>query len=110
MGIDDPWVVVSGAGGALGSALAAYYGSRGEHVLALDRQFELVSTLPANLTQRTVDLLLEHDVRNIISDTLTDSDKISLLINAVGQIRNEPLLAYRGGKLVTHSLETWRRS
>jgi 3-oxoacyl-[acyl-carrier protein] reductase len=40
---------------------------------------------------------------------LGTSDGISLLINAVGQIWNEPLLVFRGAKLVTHSLDTWRR-
>jgi 3-oxoacyl-[acyl-carrier protein] reductase len=103
----DSWVVVSGAGGALGSALAMHYGSLDRKVLALDRQFKHGVSPHASVTQRTVDLLLEAEVRSVLDEILVER-QASLLINTVGQIWNEPLLALRGGKLATHALETWR--
>jgi 3-oxoacyl-[acyl-carrier protein] reductase len=106
MAKDDRWIVVSGAGGALGSGLAAHYGNQGRRVLALDRRFD--PTPPKCITVRRVDLLVENDVRQAIAETLGASDGISLLVNAVGQIWNEPLLAFRGTKLATHNLDTWR--
>jgi 3-oxoacyl-[acyl-carrier protein] reductase len=103
---DDRWVVVSGAGGALGSALAHHFASRGCRVLGLDRTFDGAAPVPG-VTARTVDLLIEADVRQALADAIPD-EGIALLVNAVGLIWNEPVLALRGAKFVTHSLETWR--
>jgi 3-oxoacyl-[acyl-carrier protein] reductase len=105
---DDQWVVVSGAGGALGSALAHHFASRGRRVLGLDRRFD--GAAPASgMTARTVDILIEEDVRQALADTIPGNEGIALLVNAVGLIWNEPVLALRGAKFVTHSLETWRK-
>jgi 3-oxoacyl-[acyl-carrier protein] reductase len=106
---DDRWVVVSGAGGALGSALVAHYGSRGRRVLALDRHFEPAAAPSGRITSRSVDLLAEQDVCAALAENLGEADRISLLINAVGQIWSEPILAFMAGKLATHDLDTWRR-
>jgi 3-oxoacyl-[acyl-carrier protein] reductase len=105
---DDPWVVVSGAGGALGSALAAHYGRRGRRVLALDRQFGSEHPAIVNTTTSTVDLLVDDEVRRVIGQSIAFGSGISLLINAVGLIWNEPLLAMHGGKVVEHTIESWR--
>jgi 3-oxoacyl-[acyl-carrier protein] reductase len=105
---DERWIVVSGAGGALGKGLAAHYGNQGRRVLALDRRFDATETTPNGITIRTVDLLAEEDVRQAIAESLGASEGISLLVNAVGQIWNEPLLVFRGAKLATHNLDTWR--
>lgn len=105
---DTGWIIVSGAGGALGAALAAHYGARGRRVLALDRQFE--TGLERNgVVGRVIDLLAEDQVRATIANDVGANDSVSLLINAVGLIWNEPLLGFREGKLATHSLESWRR-
>src|SRR5216683_1020460 len=104
---DDGWVVVSGAGGALGRALVSHFAARGSRVLALDRKFDAAAPL-SGVTARTVDLLIEADVRQALADTIPASASIALLINAVGLIRNEPILALRGAKFATHSLESWR--
>ena len=103
---EDRWVVVSGAGGALGSALVAHYGRQGRRVLALDRQFDRDDASHEGITIRIVDLLMEEDVSRVIGEI---ADGISLLVNAAGQIWNEPLLAFQGGKLLTHSVENWRK-
>jgi 3-oxoacyl-[acyl-carrier protein] reductase len=101
------WVVVSGAGGALGSVLALHFASQGHRVLGLDRTFDAAA--PAQgVTARIVDLLIEADVRQALADAIPTNETISLLINAVGQIWNEPILAFRGAKLAAHSLESWR--
>jgi 3-oxoacyl-[acyl-carrier protein] reductase len=105
---DDQWVVVSGAGGALGSALVRHFASRGRRVLGLDRTFDSAAPAPS-VTARTVDLLIEEDVRRALADTIPGNDGIALLVNAVGLIWNQPVLALRGAKFVTHSLETWRK-
>src|SRR5262249_30693255 len=60
------------------------------------------------VTTRMVDLLAEDDVRQAIAENVGAGEGISLLVNAVGEIWNEPLLVFRGAKLVTHRLDTWR--
>ena len=101
----DPWVVVSGAGGALGSALVSHFAAAGRPVLALDREFG--TTPPPGVTARAVDVLIEADVRQALTDTIPAGASIALLVNAVGLIWNEPILTLRGAKFATHSLESW---
>jgi len=104
----NQWVVVSGAAGALGSALARHFAARGQPVLGLDRSFEATAPAPG-VTARAIDLLVEADVRRTLADTIPATDAIALLVNAVGLIWNEPVLALRGAQFVTHSMETWRK-
>jgi 3-oxoacyl-[acyl-carrier protein] reductase len=47
-------------------------------------------------------------VRRVIGETIKFGNGISLLINAVGLIWNEPILAMRGGKLAEHAVDSWR--
>jgi 3-oxoacyl-[acyl-carrier protein] reductase len=103
----DPWVVVSGAGGALGSALVSHFAMEGRRVLALDRTFSAAAPAPS-VTVRTVDLLSEADVREALAEAIPASESIALLINAVGLIWSEPILALRGAKFATHGLASWR--
>jgi 3-oxoacyl-[acyl-carrier protein] reductase len=104
---DDRWVVVSGAGGLLGRALVSHFAAHGSRVLALDRKFDAAAPLEG-VTARSVDLLIEADVRQALADTIPAGESIALLINAVGLIWNEPILALRGAKFATHGLESWR--
>jgi 3-oxoacyl-[acyl-carrier protein] reductase len=104
---DDRWVVVSGAGGLLGRALVSHFAARGSRVLALDRKFDVAAALPG-VTARSVDLLIETEVRQALADTIPASESIALLINAAGLIWNEPILALRGAKFAAHGLESWR--
>jgi 3-oxoacyl-[acyl-carrier protein] reductase len=103
----DRWVVVSGAGGALGSALVSHFAGQGRRVLALDQSFSAAAPVPG-VTVRAVDLLSEADVRQALAEAIPASESIALLINAVGLIWNEPILALRGAKFTTHGLESWR--
>jgi 3-oxoacyl-[acyl-carrier protein] reductase len=104
---DERWVVVSGAGGVLGRTLASHFVERGARVLGLDRTFDASGSIPG-VTARTVDLLIEADVRQALTEAIPPSASIALLINAVGLIWNEPILTLRGAKFATHSLESWR--
>jgi 3-oxoacyl-[acyl-carrier protein] reductase len=104
---DDRWVVVSGAGGLLGRALVAHFAAHGSRVLALDRKFDAAAPLPGVIA-RSVDLLVEADVRHALADTIPAGESIGLLINAVGLIWNEPIVALRGARFTTHGLESWR--
>jgi 3-oxoacyl-[acyl-carrier protein] reductase len=105
---DDNWVVVSGAGGALGNALTVHYGDGGRRMLALDRQFDTDWSPAAHVTTAMIDLRADREVQRALSVIAESKAGISLLINAVGLIWNEPLLALNGGKFVTHDVASWR--
>lgn len=98
------WVVVSGGAGALGSQLVSRLVTAGRNVLALDRQFDV----PSPGLSASVDLASQEAVREALA-LLPAGVPISLLINAVGLIWNEPVLSFRAGRLAIHSIETWRR-
>jgi 3-oxoacyl-[acyl-carrier protein] reductase len=48
-------------------------------------------------------------VRQALTETVGNG-AIGLLVNAVGLIWSEPLLAIRGAKFTTHSIDSWRRT
>jgi 3-oxoacyl-[acyl-carrier protein] reductase len=106
--VDHRWVVVSGAGGAIGRAVAAHFAAKGGPVLALDRKFEGEPPPQSTLLARTLNLADEMEVHQSLADAIPATEPIALLVNAVGLIWNEPTLAFKGAKLVTHGLDSWR--
>jgi len=108
---DRGWVIVSGGGGELGSALARHYAEGGQKVLALDRNCDRLNAdgLTDGITCRNVDATAEGDVREALQAALPEKDKISLLINAAGLIWNEPVLSFRGMRFAAHDIANWRR-
>lgn len=102
----DEWVVVSGAAGAIGSAVTSAFAGRGHPVLALDRSFGDGPRTPG-VTAHPGNLASVEDLQAGLL-TIPRSARIALLINAVGLIWNEPVLAFRGAKLSTHGLDSFR--
>src|SRR5262249_54820779 len=103
------WVVVSGAGGALGSSLAAHYAAKGYPVLGLDRRLDrLHGEAVPRVTGKAIDLVSEQEVCDGLASVLGDAGRVGLLINAVGLIWNEPLISFRLGKITPHSMDSLR--
>ena len=105
------WVIVSGADGSIGSGLVERFLARGRPVLALDRTDERVggSEGSARLVVRTLDLASESEVKAVLDEALPRGERVGLLVNAVGLIWNEPVVALRGAAIQPHRLDTWRR-
>jgi len=103
-------VVVTGAGGALGGAIATHFLSEGRQVLALDQDADGLARLGEceGLDQHVVDLTDAEAVDKVFA-AIAPQTSIGLLVNAVGLIANQPFLAIKGAKLRRHDLETWRR-
>jgi len=99
------WIVVSGAGGALGTGFVGHYAAQGRHVLALDLKVDGIA-LCERVKAVAVDLASDAAV-NAALDQIPKDDAIALLVNAVGLISNEPLLAIKGGRFVPHSVDTF---
>jgi 3-oxoacyl-[acyl-carrier protein] reductase len=102
------WVVVSGAGGSLGSAVALHLAGQGRPVLALDQAFP--DPAIEGIVRLELDLTGDQHVARAITDSIPRGERIGLLVNAVGKIWNEPVLAFRGARLVSHALATWRQT
>jgi 3-oxoacyl-[acyl-carrier protein] reductase len=99
------WVVVSGAGGALGSAVARHFASTGRQVLGLDRD---AIAAEGTLVTRQADLTHPQAVEDALA-VIPGTERIALLVNAVGQIWNEPVLALKGGRFTSHDAATMRQ-
>ncbi|TPQ36266.1 hypothetical protein C2U70_13000 [Bradyrhizobium guangdongense] len=105
---EDRWVIVSGAGGALGRGLVSHFAGKGHPVLALDRAIDSGTTQHPQTVIRSLDLTDEAELRKALTECIPATASIALLVNAVGLIWNEPTLSFKGAKLVTHGLQSWR--
>ena len=101
---------MSGAGGALGAALARRYLAAGRPVLALDMDAARLAELGAHplLVTAAADLADADAVQGAL-DSALGRDKAALLVNAVGLIWNEPVLAMKGARLAAHDAGTFER-
>lgn len=104
------WIVITGAAGAIGSACVRHYLARNRSVLALDRDVAVLADVAGDCVARAVDLTDDAAVKPVLDGVLTATDRVALLINAVGLIWNEPVLALRGGTIAVHAVESWRRA
>jgi 3-oxoacyl-[acyl-carrier protein] reductase len=104
---DNPtWTVVSGGAGALGSLLAAHFAAAGMRVLSLDRAQPAARS--GDVTFVEVELTSAEAVQSALREAIPRTDRITLLINAVGLIWNEPVLSLRGAALRGHDVDSWR--
>lgn len=105
------WVIISGANGSLGRAIVERFAARQRPVLALDRKVELIEgpEKAANVVTSAVDLASEVEVKAALGNAIPRTDRIGLLVNAVGLIWNEPVVKLRGASLQAHDADSWRR-
>ncbi len=103
------WVIVTGGNGSLGRGAVDRFLGRERQVLSLDQLHDEPPRHASDrLVQRPVDLASAASVDAVLLEAIPRTDRIALLVNAVGQIVNEPILALRGAVLQPHSEERWR--
>lgn len=103
------WVIVAGGEGSIGTGVVAHFLRRDRNVLSLDQAYSDILGAPSKfLRKRTVDLASADAVEATLRESIPRSDRIGLLVNAVGQIVNEPVLSLRGARLQPHDMERWR--
>jgi 3-oxoacyl-[acyl-carrier protein] reductase len=108
-GAPEGWIVVSGAGGALGRLIAGHYAAEGHRVLALDRDPAPLSELgkTAGITVHPADLADPIALQAALDAAIPRREPIRLLLNAVGLIWNEPVLRLQGARFVTHAVDSF---
>jgi len=106
----NEWIIISGANGSLGRAVVDHFAAGERPILALDRSIDLIETGGRpHIRAHAIDLMVEGDVKALLDNVIPRSDRLGLLVNAVGLIWNEPVLKLHGASLQAHSLENWRR-
>jgi NAD(P)-dependent dehydrogenase (short-subunit alcohol dehydrogenase family) len=103
----DRVVVVTGAAGNLGSAVARAFQSAGAKLALVDRAegrlqsiFPDMAASPNYFFANSVDLTDADSVQSMVDQTIKNFDRIDFLVNTVG--------GYRAGTLVHETpLETW---
>src|SRR5690348_10891832 len=103
------WVVVLGAGGALGGAIVRHFVAQGRRVLAIDKDEQMLAGFDADGLRKTVVDLISIEAAESVLASINDGDVIALLVNAAGLIWNEPIITLRGAKFSTHALDSWHR-
>jgi 3-oxoacyl-[acyl-carrier protein] reductase len=109
MGAGKGVAVVTGAAGALGRAVALRYRGRGRAVLAIDREpAGLEALLAAGAETAAADLADPAAIEAALA-RLAAGAPIGVLVNAVGLIWNEPVLALKGAKFTAHAVANFER-
>jgi 3-oxoacyl-[acyl-carrier protein] reductase len=105
----EGWIVVSGAGGALGKLIAEHYAGKGHRVFALDRDPAQLGSLTqlAGIVTHAADLADPEALQAGLDAAIPRRDPIRLLINAVGLIWNEPVLRLQGARFAIHAIDSF---
>ncbi len=101
-----PWVVVTGAAGALGRAIVAQFADRGQRVLALDLD---ASSGAGQVQWRRCDLANPAEVDAVLDEALPRGERVDLLVNAAGLIWSEPAVALKRASFVPHAVDSFHR-
>lgn len=102
-------VLVAGANGALGRQIVAHYLAEKRHVVALDREFQNESLPEGDFTPIELDLSTETELDQALDALESAGKRVVLLVNLIGLIWNEPLLALRDRRLAVHDIDSWRK-
>jgi len=103
-------VLVAGAGGALGSRILAHYLGEQRPVAALDRDLAHERVPPGDYPRISLELASGAVLDEALDRLEQEGMRFTLLVNLIGLIWNEPLLAFKGRKLVSHDINTWRNA
>jgi 3-oxoacyl-[acyl-carrier protein] reductase len=105
------WVVVSGAGGALGRLITERYAAADRKVLALDQDAAALAAFDnsAGVVTQPVDLADSDALQAVLDAAIPRREPIALLVNAVGLIWNEPVISLKGARFSTHAIDSFER-
>ena len=90
----DKVIVITGASGGIGAALAEMLASRGASLALVARREEILRTVAARCGEGALPLVADmtrrEDVRRVVEQTLARSGRIDVWVNNVGQGISRP--------------------
>ena len=106
-----PWVVVSGAAGALGRSIVSRFAEAGRTVLAVDVDGAALDCLPETelILRHACDIADPVAVDATLEAAIPRGARVDLLVNAAGLIWNEPALSLKGARFVPHDIASFHR-
>jgi 3-oxoacyl-[acyl-carrier protein] reductase len=114
--IDGSHILITGGGGAFGSAFARDFASRGACVLACDRDEEALGRLKKEAAQENLaihthaaDITREADVEGLFSVFLDRFRRLDVVINNAGVAEDGLLIRKKGEALERFPLGRWQR-
>lgn len=100
--------IITGATGALGSAVSLGYGLAGMKIMATGRNEDKLKQLCEELEKENIectysigDPAVEADVRRVVEDTIASFGEINVLVTAAGYNNPQPI--------IEQELDEWRR-
>lgn len=106
--LNGQWAIVTGGAGFIGRDIVAGLRSRGCKVVVLDRSIE--QTPLEGVLGISCDLTDPAATEAAIRSAWEQCGPIAILVNAVGSIRNAPLVNVASAGDRRHSFETWRQT
>ena len=101
--------LVTGVSGSFGNEIGKHLVSKGYRVLGVDiRQNEDVVLAQSDRFEfKQCDLPRHDEIERAIDDFSKDFGAFDVVVNNAGVLYNEPLVSFKSGKLVPHSIEKW---
>lgn len=92
--------VVTGASGALGAAVVSALCDRGDHVIAVDRSYDVLETVDSRGHRQAADLADPAGVDDVFARVLAQHPQIDAVVHTVGM--------FRGGGIVDSEPDDFR--
>ena len=116
MNVEQSVIVITGAGGGLGAAMARRFAAQGARLALLDYRPDMLEELASGLDMDAKNLLLlpcdvskESDVDDAFKKIAEHFGRLDVLVNNAGITRDALTLKFRDGELVSRmSLEDWQ--
>jgi 3-oxoacyl-[acyl-carrier protein] reductase len=107
--IDGAVIAITGGAKGLGLCIAEDLVGKGGIVEVVDRDAELVATLPSEISGACYDVAEPEDVQKWIDGIVQNHGRIDILINNAGVIYNEPIVNILNPTSMRHDFSNFKR-
>lgn len=109
----DCHIIITGAGSGFGRAMAEYFVSQNAKVHAVDINIETLDALSKDSNGAVLtyccDVSNQSEVQRTIDEIFDNDDKVNVLINNAGIMKNAPLVNLLKRPDGKHSIDLWKK-